>query len=119
MQPEERKLFRALSVFPGPFAMESAVLLTEGAGMSRLETIDLVSALVDQTLLIRLSEPGPGRYDMLGAIREYGQAQLVANEEDEAVRASLRGDRHFADRAATARLAGRYRLARAGRAVDG
>jgi predicted ATPase/DNA-binding CsgD family transcriptional regulator len=87
LQLEERALFRALSVFPGPFDMESAVQLTEGAGMSRLETIDLVSALVDQTLLIRLSEPGPGRYVMLGAIREYGQAQLSASGEDDAVRA--------------------------------
>ena len=86
LQPEEQTLFRALSVFPGPFALESAVQLTEGAGMSRLETIDRLSALVDQNLLIRLNEPEARRYVMLGAIREFGQAQLVASGEDEAVR---------------------------------
>ena len=119
LQPEERALFRTLSVFPGPFDMESAVQLTEGAGMSRLETIDLVSALVDQTLLVRLSEPGLGRYVMLGAIREYGQDLLVANVENEAVRARFAEIVIARISPPTARLAGRYCLAWAGRTVDG
>ncbi|MEZ4507746.1 MAG: hypothetical protein R2848_18280 [Thermomicrobiales bacterium] len=60
--------------------------LAAGAGRSRLETIDLVSALVDQNLLVRLNEPGAGRYVMLGSMRDFGQAQLVAQGEDATVR---------------------------------
>src|SRR5690606_26922329 len=81
LQVDEQRLFRELAVFPGMFTLESAVQLAAGAGRSRLETIDLVSALVDQNLLVRLNEPGAGRYVMLGSMRDFGQAQLVAHGE--------------------------------------
>jgi non-specific serine/threonine protein kinase len=90
LSPEEQRLFRWLSVFPGSFTLESAIQLFEGAGSSRLETIDLVSNLVDQNLLIRLTEPG-GRYVMLGSIREYGQMKLADAAEDQTVRARFAG----------------------------
>lgn len=86
LQVDEQRLFRELAVFPGMFTLESAVQLATGAGRSRLETIDLVSALVDQNLLVRLNEPGAGRYVMLGSMRDFGQAQLVAQGEDATVR---------------------------------
>jgi non-specific serine/threonine protein kinase len=87
LSPEEQRLFRWLSVFPGPFTLESAIQLFGGNGSTRVETIDLVSNLVDQNLLIRSSEPGAGRYVMLGSIREYGQTQLAGADEEHAVRA--------------------------------
>jgi non-specific serine/threonine protein kinase len=89
LQPDEQRLFRALSVFPGAFTLDGAVRLLEPDGISRLQTIDLVSALVDQNLLILLNEPGPGRYVMLGSIRDFGQAQLLAEHEDAAVRGAF------------------------------
>lgn len=87
LSPEEQRLFRWLSVFPVPFSLESAIQLFEGTASSRVETIDLVSNLVDQNLLVRSNEPGAGRYGMLGSIREYGQTQLAAAAEESAVRA--------------------------------
>lgn len=86
LSPEEQRLFRWLSVFPGSFTLDSAIQLFEGSGSTRVETIDLVSNLVDQNLLIRLTEPG-GRYVMLGSIREYGQTQLADASEEHVVRA--------------------------------
>jgi predicted ATPase/DNA-binding CsgD family transcriptional regulator len=85
LNPEEQRLFRSLSIFPGSFTLESAIQLFEENGSTRVEVIDLVSNLVDQNLVIRLNEPGPGRYVMLGSIREYGQAQLIADGEDRQV----------------------------------
>ncbi|HET9660203.1 MAG TPA: LuxR C-terminal-related transcriptional regulator, partial [Thermomicrobiales bacterium] len=87
LSSEEQRLFRWLSVFPGSFTLDSATQLFDGNGSTRVETIDLVSTLVDQNLLTRSSEPGAGRYGMLGSIREYGQSQLVDAAEEEAVRA--------------------------------
>ena len=87
LSSEEQRLFRWLSVFPGTFSLESAVQLFEGNGSNRVETIDLVSNLVDQNLLIRSTDPGAGRYGMLGSIREYGQTQLAAAAEEPEVRA--------------------------------
>lgn len=86
LHPQDQRLFRMLSVFPGPFTLDSAVQLAGGLGISRLETIDLVSTLVDQNLLARLNEPGAGRYAMLDSMRDFGQAQLVSECEDGAVR---------------------------------
>ncbi|HET9660202.1 MAG TPA: LuxR C-terminal-related transcriptional regulator [Thermomicrobiales bacterium] len=86
LHPQEQRLFRILSVSPGPFTLESAVQLAGGLGISRLETIDLVSALVDQNLLARLNEPGAGRYAMLDSMRDFGQAQLISDGADAAVR---------------------------------
>jgi non-specific serine/threonine protein kinase len=86
LSPEEQRLFRWLSVFPGSFTLDSAIQLFEVSGSTRVETIDLVSNLVDQNLLIRLTEPG-GRYVMLGSIREYGQNQLSDASEENVVRA--------------------------------
>lgn len=87
LDPNQQRFFRTLSVFPGPFSLDSSIALQEPGGFGRVETIDLVSNLVDENLLIRLIEPGAGRYVMLGAIREFGQAQLLAEGEDEEVRA--------------------------------
>jgi non-specific serine/threonine protein kinase len=91
LSPEEQRLFRWLSVFPGSFTLESAIQLFGDNGSTRVETIDLVSTLVDQSLLIRSNEPGAGRYGMLGSIREYGQTQLLEAGEDAAVRDRLAG----------------------------
>lgn len=91
LRPEEQRLFRALSVFPGSFTLESAVQLAGGLGVGRLETIELLSALVDQNLLARLDEPGARRYAMLDSMRDFGQAQLIADGEDADVRS------HFVD----------------------
>lgn len=87
LQPEEQRLFRTLSVFPAAFTLDSAVQLAERTGISRLATIDGIGNLVDQNLLVRLNEPGAGRYVTLGSIREFGQAQLLELGEDDAVRA--------------------------------
>ena len=86
LSTEEQRIFRWLSVVPGSFTLESAVQLFDGNGSTRVETIDLVSNLVDQNLLIRSTEPGAGRYVMLGSIREYGQTQLAEAAEEQAVR---------------------------------
>ncbi len=65
--------------------------LFDETGAARLQTIELVSTLVDQNLLIRLNESGSGRYRMLGSIRDFGQAQLVAENEDATIRARFAG----------------------------
>lgn len=83
----EQRCFRALSVFPGSFRLERAIELLQETGAGRLDVIAMVSDLVDQNLLIRLNEPGASRLVMLGAIRDFGQEQLIAEGEEGAVRA--------------------------------
>ena len=100
LDPDEQALFRRLSVFVGGFTLEAAeVFASQGASEDTQESgnrdvepfsstsLDLVSALVDKSLL-RLLEPvkGEPRYAMLETIREYGLAQLAASGEEVATR---------------------------------
>ena len=89
LEPEERAIFRRLSVFVEGFTLEaaSAVAMGEPDGNS-LETI---SALVNKNLLrraaTRIDEP---RFEMLETIREYGSEQLTVTGESDRTR-----DRHL------------------------
>ncbi len=113
LTPEQRRLFRRLSVFAGGFSLAAAAFVTadwvgsEDAwlmdGFGRWPTcvipfrppaalLDGIGALVEQSLLFRRpegeSEPIPTgpRYDTLETIREYGLEQLAARGEEAAVR---------------------------------
>jgi predicted ATPase/DNA-binding CsgD family transcriptional regulator len=80
----ERRVFRALSVFPGPFTLEAAEAVAgEGAGLAVLR-------LVDCSLLVppRAGPDGRSRYVLLETLRAYGAGQLAgAGEQDEAAAA--------------------------------
>ena len=82
-----RRVFRAVSVFPGPFTLEAAEAVAgEGAG-------PVVLRLVDCSLLVppRAGPDGRSRYVMLETLRAYGAALLAAGgEQDEAAAAAAR-----------------------------
>ena len=50
-RPEERAFFRALGVFAGPFGAELAHAVAAPAGVDRLATLDVLSRLVDRSLV--------------------------------------------------------------------
>jgi excisionase family DNA binding protein len=100
LSPAEQRLFRQLAVFAGGFALDAAdrvrhLAATEsstrqGAGgdAGSSSTLDLVAALLDQSLIVRETiAGGPPRYRMLATIREYGLERLSAAEA-EATRAA-------------------------------
>jgi non-specific serine/threonine protein kinase len=75
LSPEERVVFRRLSVFIGGFTLDAA----EAVCGTSDSPCDVVASLVDQSLL--LSGAGPGddpRYSMLETVREYGLERLAA-----------------------------------------
>lgn len=90
---EERLLAERLSVFPAGASVESARVVCAGGGLPARRIPDLLSALVDKSLL-EVAMDGELRYRMLETIREFGSEQLVGREEMEAVRRSHA--RHFA-----------------------
>ncbi len=83
----ERRVFRALSVFPGPFTLEGAEAVAgPGAGAAVLH-------LVDCSLLVppRAGPDGRSRYGMLETLRAYGSGLLAgAGEQDGAAVALAR-----------------------------
>ena len=92
-----RRVFRAVSVFPGPFTLEAAEAVAgEGAG-------PVVLRLVDCSLLVppRAGPDGRSRYVMLETLRAYGAGLLTAaGEQDEAAAAAARWAVGMAEQAA-------------------
>ena len=73
LEERERRVFRALSVFPGPFMLEAAEAVAgQDAGPAVLR-------LVDCSLLVppRAGPDGRSRYGMLETLRAYGAGLLA------------------------------------------
>ncbi|MEU4349629.1 BTAD domain-containing putative transcriptional regulator [Streptomyces sp. NPDC023838] len=86
---EERLVARRLAVFAGGATLEAAerVCSAPRAGVAPERVLDLVTALVDKSLVFLDETSGQARYRMLGSIREYLREQLPPGE-GEAVRAA-------------------------------
>jgi predicted ATPase/DNA-binding CsgD family transcriptional regulator len=83
----QRRVFRAVSAFPGPFTLEGAEAVA-GAGSG-----PAVLHLVDCSLLVppRAGPDGRSRYVMLETLRAYGAGLLAEACEGDAVAAALAG----------------------------
>ena len=87
LDERERRVFRAVSVFPGPFTLEGAEAVAgAGAGPAVLH-------LVDCSLLVppRAGPDGRSRYVMLETLRAYGAGLLAEAGEGDAAAAALAG----------------------------
>jgi predicted ATPase len=78
---EERLLFERLGVFHGSFGIEAA----EDVGASPgLDLLDVLSSLLDKSVVYRLPHLGETRFAMLRMIREYALERLAAGGDLEA-----------------------------------
>jgi non-specific serine/threonine protein kinase len=111
LSESERRLLRSLSVFAGGFTLEAAeaVCADVGAGSGVLgsgggeaastqhlapnpqeDVLDLLTQLVDKSLVQVEKQEGEERYRLLETIRQYGRDRLFDAGEGESVR-----NRHF------------------------
>ncbi|HEX6526121.1 MAG TPA: AAA family ATPase, partial [Streptosporangiaceae bacterium] len=115
LDEDQRRVFRWLSVFPGPFTLEAAVAVAR-AGSSLA-----VLHLVDCSLLSppRAGADGRGRYQMLETLRAYGARLLAeAGEDREAASALARYALGVAGQAAAGLQTSTPREAAAARWLD-
>jgi predicted ATPase/class 3 adenylate cyclase/DNA-binding CsgD family transcriptional regulator len=87
LDEQERRVFRQVSVFPGPFTLEGAEAVAgPAAGPAVLR-------LVDCSLLVppRSGADGRSRYGMLETLRAYGAGLLVKAGEQDGAAAMLAG----------------------------
>ena len=88
---QERTLFARLSVFAGGFTLEAAEAVGAdpggpegpegpgGAGIEAPEVLDLLTHLVDKSLVQAEAQPdGEARYRLLETLRQYARQRLVA-----------------------------------------
>ncbi len=73
LEPAERVTFRRLSVFAGPFPLEAAeAVVAAGGNIEVVEVFDVVSRLVDKSLVVVDEGPrGTPRYRLLETMRAY------------------------------------------------
>lgn len=81
LSEQERMLFSRLSVFAGGFSLEAAEAVCSGNGVDQHEILDLLSHLVDKSLIAAEGQNGDVRYRLLETIRQYARVRLAeANE---------------------------------------
>jgi predicted ATPase/class 3 adenylate cyclase len=84
----ERALLRRLAVFVGGWTLEAAEAVAEGAGG---DVLDLLTSLVDKSLVVAEELAGETRYRLLETIRQYSGQKLV-----EVGEATTARERHLA-----------------------
>ncbi len=85
----EQILFRRLSVFAGGWTLEAAEAVASGEGVQEGDVLDLLSNLVDRSLVVTVETTGNGgavRYRLLEPIRQYALEKLAESEEGEVAR---------------------------------
>ncbi|MBV8995290.1 MAG: adenylate/guanylate cyclase domain-containing protein [Pseudonocardiales bacterium] len=87
----ERALLRRLSVFTGGWTLDAAERVCAGDGIDRCAVVDLLTGLVDQSLVTSTEHGAEVRYGLLETVRQYAAARLAEAGEVDAV-----GERHFA-----------------------
>ena len=92
----ERRVLCDLSVFSGGWSLEAAEEVCSGDGVERGDLVDLLSHLVDKSLVV-VEDHGRGerRYRFLESVRQYGRDRLL--EHSRAERVKTRHLRFFFD----------------------
>jgi predicted ATPase len=86
-QPE-RALFQRLAVFAGGWTLDTAEAVCAGGGLNRGDVLDLLTALVEKSLVA--VDPDDGRYRLLEAVRQFAQERLQeSGDQTRSVRGTL------------------------------
>ncbi|MEO3797424.1 BTAD domain-containing putative transcriptional regulator [Nonomuraea sp. B10E15] len=78
----ERLLWARASVFVDGMDLKAAESVCSGDGIEPAEVIDLVTGLVDKSILIREERTEEARYRLLETLREYGRDRLLESGTD-------------------------------------
>jgi len=100
--PEPEKiLLRRLSVFAGGWTLEAAEYVADFPPLAAVEVLDLVTHLVDKSLVVLEESLDGPRYRLLETIRQYARDKLLLASEGETTRdRHLEFFTHYAERAA-------------------
>jgi predicted ATPase/DNA-binding XRE family transcriptional regulator len=85
LSEQERILFRRLAVFVGGWTLEAAESVCNGEGIETNQVLDLMSQLVNKSLILVNVVGGVSRYRRLETIREYAREKLDASGESDIV----------------------------------
>jgi len=81
-----RLLLRRLSVFAGGWLLEAAERICAGDGLEEGEILDLLTSLVDKSLVVADPGDGDSRFRLVETVRQYAREKLLERAGGEAVR---------------------------------
>ena len=91
LSERERAVFRRLGVFPGAFDLEAAEAVSADESVEQVAVLDLLSRLLDRSLVQARRSGDRVRYRLLATVRPYAQEKLRSSGEyDNVSRAHLR-----------------------------
>lgn len=77
LSESEKTLLCRLSVFAGGWSLEAAERVCSGDGVAACEVLELLTSLVDKSLVVvEREQSGATRYRLLETVRQYAQEQL-------------------------------------------
>jgi predicted ATPase/class 3 adenylate cyclase/DNA-binding CsgD family transcriptional regulator len=94
----ERVLFRRLAVFLGGFDLDAAQAVAGSGDVQRFQVLDMLTLLVDKSLVVADNTGDRTRYRLLETVRQYALEKLGESGEADAVRACHRD--HYTSMAA-------------------
>ena len=80
LEEPEKVLFDRLSVFQGGFTLEAAEFVCAGPPLEPPQVLDLLSHLVDKSLVTAADASDGVRYRMLETLRQYGRERLAEGD---------------------------------------
>jgi non-specific serine/threonine protein kinase len=83
----EQALLARLSVFSGGWSLEAAEAICAEEDMADWEVLDLLTSLVDKSLVLYEDQSGTARYRLLETVRQYSLEKLRDSRELELLRA--------------------------------
>jgi len=87
LSESERKVFRRLSVYAGGWTLDASEAVVSGEGIEEGEVLDLLSELVEKSLVVAELTAGSGvRYRLLEPVRQYALEKLEESREADTVR---------------------------------
>jgi predicted ATPase/class 3 adenylate cyclase len=83
-------LFRRLAVLLGGFDLDAAQAVAGGGDVERYQVLDLLTLLVDKSLVVAEDSGGRTRYRLLETVRQYALEKLAESGEADAIRSRHR-----------------------------
>ena len=83
---DERSVLRRLAVFAGGWTLEAAEAVCSGDDIDAYDVLDLLTRLIDKSLVVNVPDSEERRYTLLETIRQYLVERLEDAEESAAVR---------------------------------
>ncbi|MER7213571.1 AAA family ATPase [Streptosporangium sp. NPDC000239] len=85
-EPAERLLWARLSVFAGDFELDAVHYVCAGDNLPHETIVDLISSLVEKSILLSDGTPSGHRYRLIDTLRDYGEEWLKHLDERERIR---------------------------------